>query len=112
MFPEGTRTVTRPLNRFRPGITLIAKLAQAPIQTVFIETDSPYLGKGWPIWRAPPLPIVFRVRLGQRFAPRARPPAHCWRGSSATSADAADSAPLDAERRCRMHSRRRAPTWC
>jgi 1-acyl-sn-glycerol-3-phosphate acyltransferase len=69
IFPEGTRTVTPPLNAFRPGVTLIAKLAQAPIQTVFIDTDSPYLGKGWPLWRVPPLPIVFTLRLGQRFAP-------------------------------------------
>lgn len=69
IFPEGTRTVTPPLNTFRPGVTLIAKLAQAPIQTVFIDTDSPYLSKGWPLWRVPPLPIVFRLRLGQRFAP-------------------------------------------
>jgi hypothetical protein len=50
-------------------VTLIAKLAQAPIQTVFIETDSPYLSKGWPLWRVPPLPIVFKLRLGERFAP-------------------------------------------
>jgi 1-acyl-sn-glycerol-3-phosphate acyltransferase len=57
------------VNPFRPGVTLIAKLAQAPIQTVFIETDSPYLGKGWPLWRVPPLPLVFTLRLGQRFAP-------------------------------------------
>jgi 1-acyl-sn-glycerol-3-phosphate acyltransferase len=69
IFPEGTRTVTPPLNTFRPGVTLIAKLAQAPIQTVFIDTDSPYLRKGWPLWRVPPLPIVFRLSLGQRFAP-------------------------------------------
>ena len=69
IFPEGTRTVTPPLNPFGPGVTLIAKLAQAPIQTVFIETDSPYLSKGWPLWRVPPLPIVFRLRLGERFAP-------------------------------------------
>lgn len=69
IFPEGTRTENGPLNTFRPGVTLIAKLAQAPIQTVFIDTDSPYLGKGWPIWRVPPLPIVFRLRLGERFAP-------------------------------------------
>ena len=69
IFPEGTRTVKPPLNAFRPGVTLIAKLAQAPIQTVFIDTDSPYLAKGWPLWRVPPLPIVFRLRLGQRFAP-------------------------------------------
>jgi len=70
IFPEGTRTVTPPLNAFRPGVTLIAKLAQAPIQTVFVDTDSPYLGKGWPLWRVPPLPIVFTLRLGQRFAPQ------------------------------------------
>jgi 1-acyl-sn-glycerol-3-phosphate acyltransferase len=69
IFPEGTRTVVHPVNRFRPGVTLIAKRAGAPIQTVFIDTDSPYLGKGWPIWRLPPLPVVFRVRLGRRFAP-------------------------------------------
>ena len=69
IFPEGTRTVRPPLNAFRPGVTLIAKLAQSPIQTVFIDTDSPYLAKGWPLWRVPPLPIVFRLRLGQRFAP-------------------------------------------
>ena len=70
IFPEGTRTVTPPLNAFRPGVTLIAKLAQAPIQTVFIDTDSPYLGKGWPLWRVPPLPVVIKLRLGQRFSPR------------------------------------------
>jgi 1-acyl-sn-glycerol-3-phosphate acyltransferase len=69
VFPEGTRTVGREINSFRPGFTLISKLAQAPIQTVFIDTDSPYLRKGWPIWRLPPLPIVFEMRLGQRFFP-------------------------------------------
>jgi 1-acyl-sn-glycerol-3-phosphate acyltransferase len=71
LFPEGTRTVKRPINAFRPGLTLIAQLAQVPIQTVIIETQSPYLGKGWPIWRKPPMPIVYKLRLGQRFAPEA-----------------------------------------
>lgn len=69
IFPEGTRTVAPPLNPFRPGVTLISKLSQAPIQTVFIDTDSPYLAKGWPLWKPPPLPIVFTLRLGERFAP-------------------------------------------
>jgi 1-acyl-sn-glycerol-3-phosphate acyltransferase len=69
LFPEGTRTVATPINPFRPGVTLIAQRAQVPIQTVIIETDSPYLGKGWPIWRAPAFPIVFHARLGRRFAP-------------------------------------------
>jgi 1-acyl-sn-glycerol-3-phosphate acyltransferase len=70
LFPEGTRTTRQPINPFRSGFTLIAKLAQAPIQAVFIDTDSPYLGKGWPLWRLPPLPIVFTVRLGRRFEPQ------------------------------------------
>lgn len=69
MFPEGTRTTAPPINVMRPGFTLVAKLADAPIQTVFIETNSPYLGKGWPLWRLPPLPIEFKVRLGRRFEP-------------------------------------------
>ncbi len=69
LFPEGTRTEAPPVNPFRPGITLMAHMAQVPIQTVIIETGSPYLAKGWPIWRTPPFPIEVRMRLGQRFAP-------------------------------------------
>lgn len=71
LFPEGTRTIHAPVNRFRPGITLIAQMAQVPIQTVVIEADTPYLGKGWPIWRAPEFPVRIRIRLGRRFAPEA-----------------------------------------
>jgi 1-acyl-sn-glycerol-3-phosphate acyltransferase len=78
LFPEGTRTApglrhARPqrLNSFHFSFTMIAQRALVPIQTVFIDTDSPYLGKGWPLWKLPPLPIRFTVRLGQRFAPAA-----------------------------------------
>jgi 1-acyl-sn-glycerol-3-phosphate acyltransferase len=67
MFPEGTRTTRAPLNAFQAGFALIARRARVPVQTVFIDTASPYLGKGWPIWRLPPLPIEFSVRLGRRF---------------------------------------------
>ena len=69
MFPEGTRTTRQPVNHFHASFTLIARRANAPIQAVFIDTDSPYLGKGWPLWRLPPLPIRFSVRMGQRYAP-------------------------------------------
>lgn len=69
LFPEGTRTVQPPLNPFLPGLTLIARQAGVPIQTVLIETPSPYLGKHWPIWKLPPLPVEFRLRLGERFEP-------------------------------------------
>jgi len=71
VFPEGTRTTRWPVNAFRSGVPMIAKRANAPIQTVFIDTDSPYLGKGWPVWRLPPLPVRFVVRLGERFEPEA-----------------------------------------
>lgn len=71
LFPEGTRTVRPPVNEFKAGITLIAHLARVPIQTVLIESESPYLTKGWPLLKAPPIPVVIRVRLGQRFAPEA-----------------------------------------
>ena len=71
MFPEGTRTTLAPLNPFDHSVSLIAKHAGAPIQTAFIDTDSPYLGKGWPLWKLPPLPVVISIRLGERFAPQA-----------------------------------------
>jgi 1-acyl-sn-glycerol-3-phosphate acyltransferase len=69
LFPEGTRTVIAPVNAFKPGITLISHLARAPIQTVVIESFSPYLTKGWPLLKAPPVPVRIRLRLGRRFAP-------------------------------------------
>lgn len=71
IFPEGTRTLDCAVNPFKPGVTLIAKKAKIPLQTVFIESPSPYLTKGWSIWRPPPLPIVINVRLGERFEPEA-----------------------------------------
>ncbi|MBV9890132.1 MAG: 1-acyl-sn-glycerol-3-phosphate acyltransferase [Rhizobacter sp.] len=71
LFPEGTRTVMSPINAFKPGITLIAHLAQVPIQTIVIETSSPYLAKGWPLLKPPPVPVRMRVRLGRRFAAEA-----------------------------------------
>ena len=72
LFPEGTRTTRYPLNTFKGSIGLIANRARVPVQTVLIETDSPYLGKGWPLFRKPPLPIHYRVRLGRRFDPPAQ----------------------------------------
>jgi 1-acyl-sn-glycerol-3-phosphate acyltransferase len=70
IFPEATRTVRSPVNRLSGGYALIAKKSNAPIQTILIETDSPYLRKGWPLLRRPPMPIRFRLRLGKRFQPR------------------------------------------
>ena len=71
LFPEGTRTEHAPIGEFKGALGLIARRSGAPVQTVFIEADSPYLGKGWPLFRKPPFPLVYRVRLGQRYNPDA-----------------------------------------
>ena len=67
MFPEGTRTVAPPVNRFKGGFALMASLAGAPVQTVFIETPVLFMGKQWPWWQTPLLPLPIRVTLGERF---------------------------------------------
>ncbi len=70
LFPEGTRTTRRPINRLKGGAALASKRSGVPIQTVLIETTSPFLSKGWPLHRIPPLPVRYRLRLGRRFMPR------------------------------------------
>lgn len=67
LFPEGTRTCRERevINRFRPGLALLAKQSGAPVLPIFISTDSPYLGKGWPIWKMPRLPISVSFRVGE-----------------------------------------------
>lgn len=67
VFPEGTRTFNAIVNDFKGGFALIAKKSGAAVQTVFIETNSAFLSKGWPILRKPPMPLMYRVRLGKRF---------------------------------------------
>jgi 1-acyl-sn-glycerol-3-phosphate acyltransferase len=67
MFPEGTRTVRAPVNPLKGGIALIAHSVQVPIQTVILETNSPYLSKGWHLFKVPTFPLVYRARLGLRI---------------------------------------------
>jgi 1-acyl-sn-glycerol-3-phosphate acyltransferase len=69
LFPEGTRTTRAPINPLFGSVALIAKHAHVPVQSLIVETDSPYLSKGWPLFKRPSLPITYRVRLGKRFAP-------------------------------------------
>jgi 1-acyl-sn-glycerol-3-phosphate acyltransferase len=69
LFPEGTRTTRQPVNPLTGSTGLISRHAGIPIQTLIIETDTPFLGKGWPLFRMPSMPIHFRVRLGRRFDP-------------------------------------------
>ncbi len=69
IFPEGTRTVNTPVNRLMEGIGLISAKARAPVQTVILKTDSLYLSKHWPVWKAPPFPVQFKATTGKRFKP-------------------------------------------
>jgi 1-acyl-sn-glycerol-3-phosphate acyltransferase len=69
IFPEGTRTVRFPMDSCTASAGLIAQRAQVPVQTLLIDFSSPYLGKAWPLWRPPQLPLHFRIRVGRRFAP-------------------------------------------
>jgi 1-acyl-sn-glycerol-3-phosphate acyltransferase len=69
LFPEGTRTRRAPINALQGGVGIIAKEAGVPVQTLIIETDSPFLSKGWPLFKRPAMPISYRVRLGRRFDP-------------------------------------------
>jgi 1-acyl-sn-glycerol-3-phosphate acyltransferase len=67
LFPEGTRTTQFPVGPMQGTAGLIAKRAGVPVQTVFIETNSGFLGKGWSVLWTPKMPITYRVRLGKRF---------------------------------------------
>jgi 1-acyl-sn-glycerol-3-phosphate acyltransferase len=69
IFPEGTRTTRFPIDPCQPAVGLIAKRADVPVQTLLIEFSTPYLGKSWPLFRPPVLPLTCRVRLGRCFPP-------------------------------------------
>ena len=69
VFPEGTRTIGKAIQPFKGGFALIAKKANAPVQMVFIEINHPFLCKGCSLLKKPEFPLVFRVRLGERFPP-------------------------------------------
>ena len=99
LFPEGTRTVDAPLNPFKPGITLIAQAARrCRSRPSFIETDSPYLGKGWPMLAAAAAAgACSALRLGQRFAPDADHRALAAADSNATSREAMEQRATDAQ---------------
>jgi 1-acyl-sn-glycerol-3-phosphate acyltransferase len=67
LFPEGTRSVSRHVNAFKKGFALVAREANVPVQTVFIEANTPFLGKGWSLLSRPIFPLNYRATLGKRF---------------------------------------------
>jgi 1-acyl-sn-glycerol-3-phosphate acyltransferase len=70
VFPEGTRTIGHAVQPFKGGFALISKKASAPVQSVLIEINRPFLSKGRPLFEKPEFPLVFRARLGERFMPQ------------------------------------------
>ena len=69
IFPEGTRTTDFPIDPCTPSTGLIASRTAVPVQTLLIEFSTPYLGKAWPLFRRPLLPLRCTIRLGRRFPP-------------------------------------------
>jgi 1-acyl-sn-glycerol-3-phosphate acyltransferase len=75
LFPEGSRTAHAPVDPFKKSVAVIARRARVPVQTLLIETDPKFLGKGCAWWTRPALPITYRVRPGRRFDPPQYPEA-------------------------------------
>jgi 1-acyl-sn-glycerol-3-phosphate acyltransferase len=71
LFPEGTRTVGGPIGPFTDAVGALSRRTGVPVQTVIIEADSQFLGKGWALLTRPEFPMSFRIRLGRRFDPPA-----------------------------------------
>ena len=71
LFPEGTRTVGDSIGPCTEAVGALSKRCGVPVQTVIIEADTCFLGKGRALLPVPPLPLTYRVRLGRRFDPPA-----------------------------------------
>ena len=69
IFPEGTRTRSQAVNRFKSGFAVIAVTTGAPVQTLLIETHGRHLSKGTSLLAPAKLPLRFKIRLGGRFVP-------------------------------------------
>jgi 1-acyl-sn-glycerol-3-phosphate acyltransferase len=71
LFPEGTRSARSPIGPLSKSVGVISRRAKVAVQTLLIETDSNYLGKGGSPWARTSLPIACRIRLGRCFEPPA-----------------------------------------
>jgi 1-acyl-sn-glycerol-3-phosphate acyltransferase len=65
IFPEGTRSDGRGMGRFKTGFALMAKTARVPVRTVFLDSNTPYLRRGWKLRRMPEFPLFYRARCGR-----------------------------------------------
>jgi 1-acyl-sn-glycerol-3-phosphate acyltransferase len=69
VFPESTRTVSLPINEFKGITALLAKRSGASVQAIYLESNTEFLGKNWPVLKKPNFPLVYRARLGKRYEP-------------------------------------------
>jgi 1-acyl-sn-glycerol-3-phosphate acyltransferase len=69
VFPESTRTVVSPVNEFKGVTALLSKRSGSSVQAVYLESNTEFLGKLWPVLKKPSFPLVYRARLGKRYAP-------------------------------------------
>lgn len=69
IFPEGTRTVGECIGPLTQAVGALSRRCSVPVQTVVIEADTRFLGKGSSLASIPRLPLSYRVRLGRRFEP-------------------------------------------
>jgi len=67
LFPEGTRSGNNKIQPFQGTVGAIARRTGCPVQSIFIEIDTEFLGKGWRPWHIPQFPINIRIRVGKRF---------------------------------------------
>lgn len=77
LFPEGTRSRSGELGRFRPGVGMLAITGRAPVVPAFIDglsrslvgylTDRDLVRRG--LRRKPPAPVTIRVSFGPPVRP-------------------------------------------
>jgi 1-acyl-sn-glycerol-3-phosphate acyltransferase len=67
LFPEGSRTRHFPIDPLPQTVGMLARRSKVPVQVVLLDYSSPYLGKAWPLFRPPALPLKVRARLGKCF---------------------------------------------
>lgn len=62
IFPEGSRTSTPPIDACQSTAGVIAARAHVPVAVMTITMSTPYLGKKWPLFRPPTLPMLVQVK--------------------------------------------------
>jgi len=67
VFPEGTRTVSPPVNSFKNGFALVAVRTGAPVRALVVEYRGSHLTKGVSLLAPAEVPLRFKIRVGKIF---------------------------------------------